>query len=98
MAIYDFGAFGEHRRVEIAVFALSSSLSSAKTAAGNIDLMTVNGQNENNDQDTGFTAIFRPDQHRDQRAWDRERRARRKKFLFFVSDGVAERIQIQAVA
>src|ERR1700704_268924 len=45
MAIYDFGASASTAALR-SLFALSSSLSSAKTAAGNIDLMTVNGQNQ----------------------------------------------------
>src|SRR3979409_142235 len=57
MAIYDFGGSAGTAGLR-ALFSLSSSLTSAKTAAGNIDLMTVNGQNDNNDQDTGFTAIM----------------------------------------
>ena len=57
MAIYDFGGSAGSAGLR-ALFSLSSSLTSAKTAAGNIDLMTVNGQNDNNDQDTGFTNIF----------------------------------------
>jgi Flp pilus assembly protein TadG len=57
MAIYDFGASASNAGLRN-LFSLSSSLSSAKTAAGAIDLMTVNGQNENNDQDTNFTNIF----------------------------------------
>ena len=57
MAIYDFGGSAQSAGLR-SLFSLSSSLSSAKTAAGNIDLMTVNGQNDNNDQDTGYTAIF----------------------------------------
>src|ERR1019366_4576807 len=40
MAIYDFGGSSDTQGLR-ALFALSSSLSSAKTAAGNIDLMTV---------------------------------------------------------
>src|SRR6202165_1854097 len=57
MAIYDFGGSASTATLR-SLFALSSSLSSAKTAAGNIDLMTVKGQNQNGDQDTGFTTIF----------------------------------------
>ncbi|MDO9058781.1 MAG: pilus assembly protein, partial [Bradyrhizobium sp.] len=57
MAIYDFGASASTAGLR-ALFTLSSSLSSAKTAAGNIDLMTVQGQNQNNDQDTQYTNIF----------------------------------------
>src|SRR4029077_6999151 len=57
MAIYDFGASAQSAGLR-ALFSLSSSLSSAKTAAGNNDLMTVNGQNDNNDQDTNYTSVF----------------------------------------
>ena len=57
MAIYDFGASASTQGVR-ALFSLSSSLTSAKTAAGSIDLMTVSGQGQLNDQDTGFTAIL----------------------------------------
>ena len=46
MALYDFGGSSGSQGLR-ALFALSSSLSSAKTAAGSIDLMTVNGQNDN---------------------------------------------------
>ena len=56
MAIYDFGAAASRPGCD--PVSLSSSLTSAKTAAGNIDLMTVNGQNDNNDQDTRFTNDF----------------------------------------
>ena len=43
MAIYDFGASSKTVGFR-ALFSLSCSLTSAKTAAGNIDLMTVYGQ------------------------------------------------------
>jgi hypothetical protein len=57
MAIYDFGVSADTAALT-PVFALSSSLTSAQTAAGTIDLMTVNGQNDNNDQDTNFDVIL----------------------------------------
>ena len=76
MAIYDFGASASTMGLR-ALFSLSSSLSSAKTAAGNIDLMTVNGQNDNNDQDTGIHQLFPGDQQRDQRARAPAHRLRR---------------------
>ena len=88
MAIYDFGASASTAGLR-SLFALSSSLSSAKTAAGNIDLMTVNGQNENNDQDTGFTAIF-PQINTAISAPGPGTSGSPQKFLFFVSDGVAD--------
>src|SRR3954447_5397505 len=88
MAIYDFGGSADTMGLR-ALFALSSSLSSAKTAAGNIDLMTVNGQNDNNDQDTGFTNIF-PAVNTAITTPGAGTSGAPQKFLFFVSDGVAD--------
>jgi Flp pilus assembly protein TadG len=88
MAIYDFGASSDTQGIR-ALFSLSSSLSSAKAAAGNIDLMTVNGQNDNGDQDTGFTAIF-PAINTAITAPGAGTSSAPQKYLFFVSDGVAD--------
>jgi Flp pilus assembly protein TadG len=88
MAIYDFGASSGTQALR-ALFALSSSLSSAKTAAGNIDLMTVNGQNENGDMDTGFTNIL-PAINGAISAPGAGTSSAPLKYLFFVSDGVAD--------
>jgi len=88
MAIYDFGAAASSAGLR-ALFSLSSSLSSAKSAAGNIDLMTVNGQNENNDQDTGFTNIL-PAINSAIAAPGSGTPTAPLKYLFFVSDGVAD--------
>jgi Flp pilus assembly protein TadG len=59
MAIYDFGASSKTIGLR-ALFALSSSLSSAKTAAGNIDLMGVYGNNDSYtaDKDTQFSTVI----------------------------------------
>ena len=86
--IYDFGGSSDTQGLR-ALFALSSSLSSAKTAAGNIDLMTVNGQNDNNDQDTGFTTIF-PAINSAISAPGSGVSSAPQKYVFFVSDGVAD--------
>jgi Flp pilus assembly protein TadG len=88
MAIYDFGASASSAGLRN-LFSLSSSLSSAKTAAGAIDLMTVNGQNENNDQDTNFTNIF-PAINNAISAPGAGTSSAPQKYLFFVSDGVAD--------
>jgi len=88
MAIYDFGASASSAGLR-SLFSLSSSLSSAKTAAGIIDLMTVNGQNENNDQDTNFTNIF-PAINSVIGAPGAGTSSAPQKYLFFVSDGVAD--------
>ena len=88
MAIYDFGAAASTAGLR-ALFALSSSLSSAKSAAGNIDLMTVNGQNDNNDQDTQFTSVI-PAINGVITAPGAGTTSAPLKYLFFVSDGVAD--------
>jgi Flp pilus assembly protein TadG len=90
MAIYDFGGSAGGAGLR-ALFALSSSLSSAKTAAGNIDLMTVNGQNDNNDQDTNFTAIF-PAINGVIGTPGPGTSGSPQKYVFFVSDGVADEL------
>jgi Flp pilus assembly protein TadG len=88
MAIYDFGASSDTQGLR-SLFSLSSSLSSAQTAAGNIDLMTVNGQNDNNDQDTGFSAIM-PAIDKAIATPGNGTSGSPLKYLFFVSDGVAD--------
>ena len=88
MAIYDFGSSASTAGLR-ALFSLSSSLSSAKSAAGNIDLMTVNGQNDNNDQDTQFTNIM-PAINGVITAPGAGTTSAPLKYLFFVSDGVAD--------
>ena len=88
MAIYDFGGSAQSAGLR-SLFSLSSSLTSAKTAAGNIDLMTVNGQNDNNDQDTGYTDVF-PAINSAISAPGAGTSSAPQKYLFFVSDGVAD--------
>jgi Flp pilus assembly protein TadG len=88
MAIYDFGGSSDSQGLR-ALFSLSSSLTSAKTAAGTIDLMTVNGQNDNGDQDTGFTTLL-PAINSAISAPGAGTSSAPQKYLFFVSDGVAD--------
>jgi hypothetical protein len=88
MAIYDFGVSADTAALTT-VFALSSSLTSAQTAAGTIDLMTVNGQNDNNDQDTNFDVIL-PQINSAIPAPGAGTSSAPLKYLFFVSDGVAD--------
>jgi Flp pilus assembly protein TadG len=88
MAIYDFGASAQSAGLRN-LFSLSSSLGSAKTAAGNIDLMTVKGQNDNNDQDTAYTAIL-PAINNQIGTPGSGNSGSPQKYLFFVSDGVAD--------
>lgn len=90
MAIYDFGASSATIGLRN-LFSLSSSLPSAKTAAGNIDLMSVAGQNDKYtaDKDTPFTAIF-PAINSAITSPGAGTSSAPLKYLFFVSDGVAD--------
>jgi Flp pilus assembly protein TadG len=86
MAIYDFGGTADSAGLR-SLFALSSSLANAKTAAGNIDVMTVNGQNDNNDQDTSFSNII-PAINNVITSPGGGTSTAPLKYLFFVSDGL----------
>jgi len=88
MAIYTFGSSATTAGLT-AVAPLTSNLSTAKTQAGNIDLMTVNGQNQNNDMDTGFTTIM-PQINAAIPTPGSGTSSAPQKYLFFVSDGVAD--------
>ena len=90
MAIYDFGAASKTIGLR-ALFPLSSNLSSAKTAAGNIDLMGVYGNNDSytKDQDTQFSTIFPAINNEIPNPGSGKSNAPLK-YLFFVSDGVAD--------
>jgi hypothetical protein len=90
MAIYDFGASSKTIGLR-ALFALSSSLSNAKTAAGNIDLMGVYGNNDvyTADKDTQFSTIF-PSINLAIGAPGAGGAGSPQKYVFFVSDGVAD--------
>jgi Flp pilus assembly protein TadG len=90
MAIYDFGASSATIGLR-ALFSLSSSLSSAKTAAGSIDLMGVYGNNDayTADKDTQFTTVF-PQINNAITSPGTGTSSSPLKYLFFVSDGVAD--------
>jgi Flp pilus assembly protein TadG len=90
MAIYDFGASSATIGLRN-LFVLSSSLSSARTAAGNIDLMAVSGQNDSftADKDTPFTNVF-PAINNAISLPGSGTSSSPLKYLFFVSDGVAD--------
>jgi Flp pilus assembly protein TadG len=90
MAIYDFGASSKTIGLR-ALFPLSSSLSSAKTAAGNIDLMGVYGNNDSYtaDKDTQFSTVI-PAINTVISAPGNGTSSAPQKYLFFVSDGVAD--------
>ena len=90
MAIYDFGASSKTIGLR-ALFSLSSSLSSAKTAAGNIDLMGVYGNNDayTADKDSQFSTVFPAINNQIPNPGDGTTGSPLK-YLFFVSDGVAD--------
>lgn len=90
MAIYDFGASSQTIGLR-ALFSLSSSLSSAKTAAGNIDLMGVYGNNDvyTGDKDTPFSTVL-PAMNLVIPTSGTGTSSAPLKYLFFVSDGVAD--------
>ncbi|CCD84898.1 conserved protein of unknown function [Bradyrhizobium sp. ORS 285] len=90
MALYDFGAASKTIGLR-SLFALSANLSSAKTAAGNIDLMGVYGNNDayTADKDTPFSTVFPAINNEISTPGDGTTGSPLK-YLFFVSDGVAD--------
>jgi hypothetical protein len=69
---------------------LTSNLTQSATDAGTIDLMTVQGQNQNNDQDTDYDSIFPAINSKIANPGNGLSSANPQKVLFFVSDGVAD--------
>jgi Flp pilus assembly protein TadG len=88
-AIYTFGASAASAGLT-KIFPLSSSLSSAKTAAANIDLMTVPYQNYASDTDTDFDTVLPAIDSLIASPGDGTSPSSPQKILFFVSDGVAD--------
>lgn len=92
-AIYTFGATASSAGLT-KIQSLTSSLSGAKTAAGNIDLMTVPYQNYASDTDTNFDDVL-PDMNAQiGTPGDGSTSSKPQKILFFVSDGVADAANI----
>jgi Flp pilus assembly protein TadG len=90
MAIYDFG--GSSATIGLRnLFALSSNLSSAGTAAKSIDLMSVAGNNDKytDDMDTQFNNVM-PAINSAIPSPGTGTSSAPLKYLFFVSDGVAD--------
>jgi Flp pilus assembly protein TadG len=88
-AIYTFGASANKAGLTT-ITSLTSNLSSAKTAADNIDLMSVNGQNQFNDQDTDYENVLAAMSSAIPNSGNGSSSASPQKLLFFVSDGVAD--------
>lgn len=92
-AIYTFGTAASNAGLT-KIQSLTSSLSSAKTAAGNIDLMTVPYQNYASDTDTNFDDVFPDMNNAIATPGDGSTSSQPQKILFFVSDGVADAANI----
>jgi hypothetical protein len=92
MAIYTFG-FSASSAGLTNIYPLSSNLSSAKTNAAKIDLMTVPFQNYNNDQDTDYDKILSAMNKEISIPGDGSSSSPQK-VLFFVSDGVADEFNL----
>lgn len=90
MAIYTFGASDAAKNLTT-ITSLTSNLSAAKSAANAVDLMTASYQGYDNDRDTDFDGILTsmnaliPNPGPGNSASSVP-----QKFLFFVSDGVAD--------
>lgn len=88
MSIYTFGPSASTRKLTT-IAPLTADLSTAKSQASAIDLMTVNGQNEDGDQHTNFTTVF-PQMNNEISSPGSGATNVPQKYLFFVSDGVAD--------
>jgi hypothetical protein len=88
-AIYTFGTSCTNPGLTT-VKALTSSLSSAKAAAGNIDLMTIPYQGYNNDQCTNYDDVLADMNTAIPTPGSGTTSSSPMKYLFFVTDGVAD--------
>lgn len=91
MAIYTFGAAAETPGMT-KIQSLTSNLSTAKTSAGAIDLMTVPYQNYAGDTDTNFPDVLKKMKDEIPKPGDGSSSSKRLKYLLFVSDGVGDRV------
>jgi Flp pilus assembly protein TadG len=89
MAIYTFASSCTSPGLTT-IKALTSSLSSAKSAAKNIDLMTIPYQGYNNDQCTNFEDVMADVNKVIANPGSGASASSPQKYLFFVSDGVAD--------
>ena len=89
MAIYTFGASAQTMALTT-IQKLTTNLSKAKSAAAAIDLMTVPYQNYASDTDTDFT-VFTGINSAIATPGDGSTPGKAQKYVFFVSDGVADR-------
>lgn len=90
MAIYTFGASAKHAGLTT-IQSVTTNLTTAKTAAAAIDLMTVPYQNYASDTDTDFGDVMTDLNKAIPAPGDGVSSASPQKYVFFVSDGVADR-------
>lgn len=95
-AVYTFGASAETMGLT-KVSSLSSSLSSVKTQAGAIDLMTIPYQNYQSDTQTNFDKIFTSMNSEISAPGDGSTSSSPQKFVFFVSDGVQDAANVSCI-
>jgi Flp pilus assembly protein TadG len=88
-AIYSFGPAAQPTGQLYTVSSLTSNLSAAKSRAGTIDLMTVNGTNQYEDADTAFDTIL-PAMNSQISNPGPGTSAAPQKVMFFVTDGIAD--------
>ncbi|MCW5694383.1 MAG: pilus assembly protein [Pseudolabrys sp.] len=88
-AVYTFGAKAETMGLT-KVASLSSNLSSVKTQAGAVDLMTIPYQNYKSDTLTNFDDILKAMNSELSASGDGSTSSKPQKVVFFVSDGVQD--------
>lgn len=91
MSIYTFGDSATKTGLTT-IQSLTTNLSAAKTAAASIDLMTIPYQNYKGDALTDFGAALEDIDDKIAKPGDGTTSAKPQKYLFFVSDGVADRV------
>ncbi len=91
MAIYTFGASAQKAGLTT-IQSLTSNMNTAKTSASAIDLMTVPYQNYAGDTDTNFPDVLKDMEKAIPKPGTGTTAANPLKYLFFVSDGVGDRV------
>ena len=91
MAIYTFGASAKNAGLAT-IQSLTTNLSTAKTSANAIDLMTVPYQNYADDTDTDFGDVLTDMNGAVPTPGDGTASSSPLKYVFFVSDGVGDRV------
>ena len=91
MAIYTFGSSASNAGLTT-IQSLTTNLTTAKSSAASIDLMTVPYQNYADDTDTNFGDVLTDMDSAIPNPGSGTSSSSPQKYLFFVSDGVADRV------